>query len=98
MKPEHSVSIQVSDPWDVVTDTGDAPLAGRLCSLAPRAAFVRLDFALLIRGKTVSVISATPRDASENFTRTEGPVAVNLTLLTTDESPAFAAIGTLIRA
>jgi hypothetical protein len=98
MNASDYVSIQVSDPWEVVTDLGDAPLVGRLCSLASTAAIVRLDLPLAVKGKTIAFINATPRHATGDFMQVGGPVAANLTFLTTDQTPAFTAIGTLTRA
>jgi hypothetical protein len=97
MNASDYVSIQVSDPWDVVTDLGDAPLVGRLCSLAANVAIVRLDLPLAVKGTEIAFINAKPRHASGEFMKAGGPVAANLTFLTTDRTPAFSAIGTLTR-
>jgi hypothetical protein len=97
MNASDYVSIQVSDPWDVVTDVGDAPLSGRLQSLAATTATVRLDSPLSIKGRTIQLVSATPRYTSGSFMQARAAVAANLTFLDADQTPAFSAIGTVSR-
>jgi len=97
MNTEEKVSIQVSDPWDVVTEVGDAPLPGRLQNLTTAAAVVRLDSPLEVRGSTIHVVSGTPRYTTGNFMQSDAPVAANLTFLDADGAPVFAALGTVSR-
>jgi hypothetical protein len=91
------VSIQVSDPWDVVTKLGDAPISGRLQCLAAGVAIVRLDSPLAFQGRTLDLVSATPRYATGVFMQASTAVAANLAFLDADGTPALSAIGTVSR-
>jgi hypothetical protein len=97
MNASDHVSIQVSDPWDVVTELGDAPISGRLQDLAAAVAIVRLDSPLALQGKKIHLVSATPRYTTGGFMQASAPVAANLAFLDADGTPAFAAIGTVSR-
>jgi len=97
MSASAKVSIQVSDPWDVVTEVGDAPISGRLQDLAVAVVTVRLDSPLAVQGSRIHVVSATPRHALGSFMQASAPVAANLTFLDADGTPAFSAIGTVSR-
>jgi hypothetical protein len=97
MSASAKVSIQVSDPWDVVTEVGDAPISGRLQDLAVAVITVRLDSPLAVQGSTIHLVSATPRYTTGNFMQADAPVAANLTFLDAFGSPAFSAIGTVSR-
>jgi hypothetical protein len=97
MSASDTVSIQVSDPWDVVTEVGDAPIPGRLHDLAAAVVTIRLDSPLTVRGNTIQMVSATPRYTTGGFTQARTPVAANLTFMDADGTPAFLAIGTVSR-
>ena len=97
MSTSEMVSIQVSDPWDVVTEVGDAPISGRLQDLATAVATVRLDSPLALKGRTIHLVSATARYTTGSFMQASTPVAANLTFLDADGTPAFSAIGTVSR-
>lgn len=89
------VSIQVSDPWEVVTEVGDAPISGRLQDLAAAVATVRLDSPLAVQAGTIHAARATPRYTTGSFLQASAPVAANLTFLDAAGTPAFSAIGTV---
>jgi hypothetical protein len=97
MSASANVSIQISDPWDVVTEVGDMPMSGQLLDLAAAYVSVRLDSPLAVQGSTIHLVSATPRYALGSFMQSGAPVAANLTFLDADGSPAFSAIGTVSR-
>ena len=89
------VSIQVFDPWDVVTNVGDAPISGRLQRLSAAIVTVHLDSPLVVQGGTIHAVYATPRYATGSFRQADAAVAANLTFLDADGTPAFSAIGTV---
>jgi hypothetical protein len=91
------VSIQISDPWEIVSEVGDGALSGRLQSLVSATATVLLDQPLRARGRAVSSVSAAPRHTTGDLMKSDGPVAAQLMFLNDDGTPAFAAIGTLTR-
>jgi hypothetical protein len=91
------VSIQISDPWEIVSEVGDGALSGRLQNLASTAATVLLDEPVRVSGKSTHSVSAVPRHTTGDLMKSDGPVAAQLMFLNDDGTPAFAAIGTLTR-
>jgi hypothetical protein len=89
--------VQVSDPWEIVSAVGDAPLHGRLKGLAPMAATVLLDQPLRVKGASAHSVNAVPRHTAGDLMISDRPVAAQLMLLNDDGTAAFAAIGRLTR-
>jgi hypothetical protein len=89
------IELQVSDPWDLVTECGDAPIRGVLRDRSPDEARIELVRPVTIQGRTYASVLVRPRHFDQRLDALDVPVAVNATFLSETFEHGIAAIATL---
>jgi hypothetical protein len=88
-------SLTVSDPWDLAAIVGCEPLAGIVERWTPNSATLRLDRPLTIDQAVIVRAEVSIRHVGREFAEQCTAIPANISFLTEDQAPAFAAIGSL---
>jgi hypothetical protein len=88
-------SIVISDPWDVATTLGSAPLEGNIDIVVDAPSRFHLDRPVLVNGAWMTSADVTARYVGSTFTESRSAVPANILLLSDDRTVTCATIGTV---
>jgi hypothetical protein len=86
-----TVSVFVSDPWEFGSECGTGPFLGTVIDVSPNSILVELAKPIFYGGRTLVAVIAKPRYAGDRMEAlANGPLTVNLVLITSDFLSSFA--------